>query len=191
MRLIPRGTEKYAPAMRALLVSLLVPLLALAMMACATYRDDLDRALVHYHANEYDKSLALLEVLEPDIDSLSPSERARYSYYRGMSHYRLDQRLVARHWLGLSSARNKANPGSLSGEEKKRVDDTLGELNEARWGGAKTPASSGKSCATPEDCGGGEPCVEGMCKAAEGAEGETTTPAQAPPEPSESTKPAP
>ena len=84
------------------------------LSSCATYRDDLDRAMVHYHSNEYDKALALLEVLEDDIDSLSPSERAHYSYYRGLSHYRLDQRHDARHWLGVAAARNKARAGSLS-----------------------------------------------------------------------------
>jgi hypothetical protein len=113
-------------------------------VGCATYRDDLDRAMVHYHSNEYDKALALLEVLEDDIDSLSPSERAHYSYYRGLSHYRLDQRHDARHWLGMAAARNKARAGSLTAEEKKRVDDTLAELNEARWGGAKTGEAESK-----------------------------------------------
>jgi hypothetical protein len=138
-----------------------------AVMACATYRDDLDRAMVHYHGNEYDKALALLEVLENDIDSLSPSERAQYSYYRGLSHYRLDQRQDARHWLGVAAARDKAHKGALTPEERKRVDDTLAELNEARWGGAKTEAAT-KKCTVDTDCDG-QKCENGQCKSPEPA----------------------
>ena len=129
---------------------LVAPVALLLVLGCATYRDDLDRAMVHYHNNEYDKALSLLEVLENDIDSLSPSERAHYSYYRGLSHYRLDQRPDARHWLGVAAARNKARSGSLSAEEKKRVDETLAELNEARWGGSKTDKSDDQPGEKPE-----------------------------------------
>ena len=57
----------------------LVAAFLLALVGCATYRDDFDRARLHYETNEYDKALLLLEVLEGDIDSLSQVERAQYA----------------------------------------------------------------------------------------------------------------
>jgi len=138
---------------------------ALAAPGCATYRDDLDRAMGHYQGNEYAKALVLLEVLEKDLDSLSQPERARYAYYRGMSHFRLNQRRDARHWLGRSAAREKASKGALSKEENKRVADTLADLNKDRWGGAATPAAEeGKPCAADSDCVQGQFCDAGTCK---------------------------
>jgi hypothetical protein len=138
--------------------------LVIVLGACATYRDDLERATAHYHANEYDKALALLDVLEPDLDSLTPTERARYAYYRGMSHFRIEQKLHARHWLAFSAASDKANPGALTGEEKKRVEETLAELNKGPWGEssgkAKSKGSSqpaGDDAAPSEGSGGGTP----------------------------------
>lgn len=154
---------------RGLGVALVTTLLAGAAVGCATYRDDLDRAVGHYNGRQYDRSLALLEVLESDIDSLSEAERAQYAYYRGMSHYLLDQRLDARHWLGRAAAREKKNEGSLQPDEKKKVDDTLADLNKARYGGAETPAESDDACSKDEDCGDGSFCDNSTCRATDGA----------------------
>ena len=132
-----------------------------SLLGCATYRDDLDRAMGHYNANEYARSLALLEVLEPDLDSLSAPERAQYEYYRGMAHFRRNQKYDARHWLGRSAAREKANSGSLSAEEKGRLEDTLNKLNQARYGDSSVTGTS--SCTVKEDCSDGAACVDGEC----------------------------
>jgi hypothetical protein len=154
--------------MKRLAANGLVLSLALGLTACATYRDDLDRASVHYHANEYAESLALLAVVENDIDSLSEGERARYAYYRGMSYFRLNQLPDARHWLGRAAAREKATAGSLSKEEITRVNDTLDKLNISRWGGASTPAAEGEK-AGGEKAGGDEPDA---AKGPDGADGD-------------------
>ncbi|MBW2453227.1 MAG: hypothetical protein JRI68_01900 [Deltaproteobacteria bacterium] len=164
------GARPRLPLGRTLLAATVL-LGALATPACATYRDDLDRSMGHYQANEYAKALSLLEVLEGDLDSLSKPERARYAYYRGMSHFRLTQRRDARHWLGRSAAREKASKGALSSEENKRVADTLADLNKDRWGGADTPATDeGKPCAADNDCVKGQFCDAGTCKASPNVE---------------------
>jgi hypothetical protein len=150
--------------------------LALLATGCATYRDDLDRSVKHYNAREYDKALALLEVLEPDIDSLSHQERAQYSYYRGMSHYLLGQKLDARHWLGLAAAREKAEKGSLHTDEQKKVEDTLTELNKARYGGSDVPGPTTQKCNVDIDCVKGQFCDNGTCKKAPGAAEEPKEP---------------
>lgn len=128
---------------------------------CATYRDDLDRAAGHYLGNRYDDAIAMLEVLERDIDSLSAAERARYAYFRGMSHFRVEQKHDARFWLGVAVAREKADAGSLSAEEKKRVEDTLSELNKARYGAG---AQADVVCGVDGDCPPGHFCDAGRCK---------------------------
>jgi hypothetical protein len=136
-----------------------------AMSACATYRDDLDRAVAHYNSRAYDRAVVLFDVLEPDLDSLSPPERARYAYYRGMSHFLLEQRRHARHWLGNAAAREKAAEGSLHPEELAKLGETLDDLNEDRWGGAKTPSAE-KKCQVDLDCVKGQFCDDGSCKEA-------------------------
>lgn len=157
-----RNTLSWMTLHRLLLTATLIGSLA----ACATYRDDLDRSVEHYNARAYDKALALLEVLEPDIDSLSEAERAQYAYYRGMSHFLLEQRLHARHWLGRAAAREKKNEGSLNPDEKKKVDDTLTDLNKDRYGGSDVPAPEQETkCNVDNDCVKGQFCDSGICKA--------------------------
>ena len=144
---------------------LLVVLVALSLAGCATYRDDLDRSIGHYDSKHYDRALALLVVLEPDLDSLSPAERAQYAYYRGMSHFLLEQKHDARHWLARAVAREKLQAGLLRPDEKNKADETLAELNEERLGGASTPAGEEPkaACQTDAECGEGKFCEGGAC----------------------------
>jgi hypothetical protein len=135
--------------------------LPLASTSCATYRQDLERAKVHYEANEYEKALALFRVLEPDMDSLSEAEKTQFAYLRGMTDYRLaglanagtgmsnpkqDFRSNARHWLGVASAIEKQTQGGLSGDEKQRLADAMIDLNKDVYGGAEgTPDDATKA----------------------------------------------
>ncbi|MBM4185655.1 MAG: hypothetical protein FJ207_15790 [Gemmatimonadetes bacterium] len=136
----------------------------LALVGCATYTSDFDRARAHYEANEYDKALVLLEVLEHDIDSLSEQERAQYAYYRGLSHLRLQQPKDARHWLANAAARETANQGSLLGDAKSRVATELRPLNAPYYGeSAAEEDAKSTSCKTDLDCGDGSFCDAGRC----------------------------
>jgi hypothetical protein len=139
----------------ALLVSSVLALaLGAALSAsCATYRSDLERARAHYDKNEFEPALALLRVLEPDIDSFSSGELAQYSYSRGMTDYRLSSLVSAgnsvsdpkagyrsnsRHWLAVARAIEKETPGGLSDDEKQRLEDALTDLNRDVYGGGDT-----------------------------------------------------
>lgn len=139
--------------------------------SCSNYRDDLDRAASHYNRNQYENALALLQPLELDLDSLSNEERAQYAYYRGMSHFRLNQRRDARHWLGVAAAEEKKHQGAIGVEEKKRVSDTLDELNRAVFGLADKSGPAGRDCTTDADCDQGQFCDSGRCAVAPGAPG--------------------
>jgi hypothetical protein len=130
-------------------------LLAMIAAACATYRHDLERARNHYQQNQYEAALALLRVLEHDIDSFSGGEQAQYAYVRGMTDYRLADlaprgggagvadprkgyRDNARHWLAIAVAIEKDTPGGITGDEKQRMFDALAELNREVYGGAES-----------------------------------------------------
>jgi hypothetical protein len=114
-----------APVARASLVALV----ALVLGACSTYRDDLDRGVNYYKENAHTKALATWRLLEPDIDSLEPKELTRYAYYRGMTDYRLEFRADARHWLAVARELEKQNPGGLEGDDQKRLEEALDDLN--------------------------------------------------------------
>jgi hypothetical protein len=126
---------------------------ALVTASCSTYRSDLDRARSHYDKNEFEPALALFRVLENDLDSFEPAQHAQYAYSRGMTDYRLSAlvsagsgvndpkqsyRSHARHWLAVARAVEKENPGGLTDDEKKRLEDALTDLNRDVYGGGDT-----------------------------------------------------
>ena len=121
--------------MRHALVFLLV--IALFPVACATYREDLNRGQRMYEENQYEHALALWRLLEDDADSLSANDQARYAYLRGMTDYRLGFRADSRHWLGIAKATEEAHAGGLSVEWKERLEQSLTDLNKDVFGGAE------------------------------------------------------
>lgn len=112
-------------------------LLALAALGCMTYREDLNRGQRLYEENQYEHALAIWRMLEPDTDSLSPIDQARYAYLRGMTDYRLGFRPYARHWLGVARALDKEHPGGINQEWRDRLDKSLADLNNDVYGGAE------------------------------------------------------
>ena len=89
-----------------------------------------------YEENQYEHALALWRVLEEDSDSLSPNDRARYAYLRGMTAYRLGFRSDSRHWLAIAKATDQAHVGSLSAEWEERLEQSLTDLNQDVYGAA-------------------------------------------------------
>lgn len=115
---------------------------ALGPMACATYREELNRGQRLYEDNQYEHALALWRILEEDADSLSPSDRARYAYLRGMTDYRLGFRADSRHWLGLAKVMDQAHAGSLSAAWEERLEQSLTDLNQDVYGAAEKADAS-------------------------------------------------
>jgi hypothetical protein len=126
--------------------------LALSLAGCATYQDDLARSQKAFEQNQHERALAILRALENDSTHLSPAERAQYAYLRGMTDYRIGYRSDARHWLAAARAIETQTPNSLPEEWTKRMNETLGELNDEvyvagiqaldRKGGAQKPAAA-------------------------------------------------
>jgi hypothetical protein len=155
----------------------LVLALALALGACATYREDLNRGQRLYEENEYEHALAIWRILEADMDSLELNDQARYSYLRGMTDYRLGFRPDARHWLAMARAIEQEHPGGLSPQWKQRLDEALADLNRDVYGGAETagrtqstaiettkpPPGPAGACAADVDCPPANSCQAGEC----------------------------
>jgi hypothetical protein len=115
----------------------LAALVALALVACTTYREDLNRGQRLYEENQYEHALAIWRLLETDMDSLSVNDQARYAYLRGMTDYRLGFRPYARHWLGIAHSIDKEHPGGLNQEWRDRLDKSLADLNNDVYGGSE------------------------------------------------------
>ena len=112
-------------------------LAALALVACTTYREDLNRGQRLYEENQYEHALAIWRLLEDDMDSLSQTDQARYAYLRGMTDYRLGFRPYARHWLAMAQSIDKQYPGGLNQEWRERMDKSLADLNVDVYGGSE------------------------------------------------------
>lgn len=171
--------------------SALALLLALSLVACATYREDLNRGQRLYEENEYERALSIWRTLEDDRDSLSANDQARYAYLRGMTDYRLGFRADSRHWLAISKAIEQEHPGGLSQPWKQRLDEALEDLNHDVFGGGErfdkssstateqtvpapgAPASAAPAapqtplepgqCRSSADCAEGLSCQAGEC----------------------------
>ncbi|MES1174727.1 MAG: hypothetical protein ABUL62_10400 [Myxococcales bacterium] len=119
------------------IASVLLLAAALCPVACATYREDLNRGQRMYEENQYEHALALWRTLEDDADSLSVNDQARYAYLRGMTDYRLGFRADSRHWLAIAKATELAHGGGLSVEWKERMEQSLTDLNQDVYGGGE------------------------------------------------------
>ena len=144
--------------------------LALSLFGCATYREDLNRGQRFYEENEYERSLAIFRVLEPDMDSLELSDQARYAYLRGMTDYRLGFRADARHWLAVAKAVEQEHPGGLGAQWKQRLEEALNDLNQEVYGGGerfdKSRSTSTETTKGPEQgAPGAPPPAPGKCNA--------------------------
>lgn len=101
--------------------SALLALLALALFACTS---SFGRGIAHYDRAEYPQALEHLAAAEDDLSMFSPSERARYSLYRGLTHFALGNRRLAQPWLEEAKRAYEADPSLLS-------DDEAGKLGSA------------------------------------------------------------
>lgn len=133
----------------ALRLALAPVLLAFALSACSTYRDHLNRGQRMFDENEYERALAIWRTLEPDVDSLSVNDQARYAYLRGMTDYRLGFRADARHWLAIGKAIDMGHPGGLTADWKSRTEEALDDLNREVYGGPPESDTSTQAVQAP------------------------------------------
>jgi hypothetical protein len=137
----------------------LVSLVAGLASGCATYQDQLARGESAFEASEDERALAIFRNLEIDTGRLSDAERAHYAYLRGMTDYRIGYKAEARHWLSIAAALEQQTPDSLPAEWKKRMTESLKEMNEEVFTAgieSLSNAAASKGKATDEDSTGGD-----------------------------------
>ena len=117
--------------MRSLLLAAM--LLLPALPACSTYRDDLARSQRAFEDNQHERALAILRMLEPDTSHLDTTEQAHYAYLRGMTDFRIGYKADARHWLAVAKAMDEKTPGDIPSQWRKRLDQSLAELDGQVW----------------------------------------------------------
>lgn len=162
--------HRFSPALL-----LLGALGALGSVGCQNYRDQLQRGQGYYEQNQYESALAIWRNLERDQSALTRPEMVRYCYLRGMTDFRLGYRDDARYWLGLAKASTPKGTPALLPDETKRLEETLGELNQEVFGitkeapaeGAEGAEALGDKCEWTSDCDSGFTCQEGTCVQAE------------------------
>jgi hypothetical protein len=149
-------------------------------VACANYRQALNRGQQLYEENDYERALAVFRTLEDDMDSLSLNERARYAYLRGMTGYRLGFRPDARHWLAIARSTEQQHPGGLTSAWRSRIDEALADLNRDVFSGGEvaresptTPAQGSPAqasdrlptgtCISASDCAPSQLCQNNVC----------------------------
>jgi len=116
----------------------------LSMASCVTYAEELNRGQRYFQGNEYERALAVWRVLEADVDSLSPTDRTRYAYLRGMTDYRMSLRDDARHWLALARSYEQATPGGIEEGWRDRMNEALKDLgNDVHGGGENLQGDAG------------------------------------------------
>jgi hypothetical protein len=117
---------------------LLAGALAFAFLlgGCVTYSEELNRGQRYFQANEYERALSVWRVLEANLDSLSPMEKTRYAYLRGMTDYRMAMRADARHWLGIARAYEQGAPGGIEEGWRDRMKEAMKDLDNDVYGGA-------------------------------------------------------
>jgi hypothetical protein len=111
-------------------VALAIALTAFGLAGCGSYSGSLGRGERAFDDGDLERALAILRVLEVDLDHLTPPERARYAYLRGTIDFRMGYRNEARHWLALGEAFEEQTPGSLPAAWLDRLRASLRDLNE-------------------------------------------------------------
>jgi len=103
--------------------------LALLLCGCATLRQELGHAEVHYEQARYEQALVWLDELEPDLGAMDGATRTRFLFIRGMTAYRLDRRDDALHYLAVARESANEQPNNpLRVEWRNQLDATLEEL---------------------------------------------------------------
>jgi len=109
-----------------------------SIIACAGESDALRRGQRYYEDNQYERALALWRDLDRRDAELSPEERVRFAYFRGMTDYRLGFRDDARHWLSIAKAESTRYPGGLDPRWLERLDGALADLELTTFGASRS-----------------------------------------------------
>lgn len=103
----------------------LVCLLASSMVACSS---SFQKGLGHYERAEYPQALERFTAIEDDVEGWSPRDRAHYALYRGLTHFALGNRALARQWLTQAKAAQDADGDVFTDTDAGKLGSALAHL---------------------------------------------------------------
>lgn len=103
-------------------------LVALLLTACGS---GLANAKSDYKRGRFAEAKAELVALEKDSETYGGQKRAEYALYRGLVHLSLGDRQSAGVWLREAKAIEDVHPGTLSTDDKARLEVALESLSPA------------------------------------------------------------
>lgn len=106
--------------------ALLLLMAALGQTSCGGVDGALSQVESHYEQARYEDAMTWLVAVEPDIHARDNVTRARFHYLRGMTAFRLDQKIQAKYHLALAKEIAGENRGRVLGVSwSQRLDRTL------------------------------------------------------------------
>jgi hypothetical protein len=98
-------------------------------VACAALRDDMRRTETAFDEARYEDVQAWLAELEPQVPDMRKPMRVRFYYLRGVTAFRLGDKVRARHYLALCREEGLPNGEGLRDDWRPILDSTLRELD--------------------------------------------------------------
>jgi hypothetical protein len=108
--------------------TLWLPLSCALFLSCAALRDDMRRAETAFEQARYEDTMVWLDDLEPSVADMDQPMRARFYYLRGLTAYRLGDRITARHNLALCKVEAGERQAALPNEWRGNLDSALRDL---------------------------------------------------------------
>jgi hypothetical protein len=102
--------------------------------ACSPY---VRRGEVLYHEGHYVEAAEVFELTEQNLTDSTPTVRAEYCLYRGLTYLRLDDLASAQVWLNHAGRLEQKDPGMLSNVQRALLARGRSELDQRR---ANAPA---------------------------------------------------
>lgn len=112
---------------------ILVSLLSVLLLSCTS---SFGEGVAHYGRAEYPQAIERFVGIEDEVADWAPKDRAHYALYRGLTHFALGNRVLAKTWLGEAKAAYDADPSVFS-------DADAGKLSSAWAHLPRDPMSNG------------------------------------------------
>lgn len=105
-------------------LALLFPLL---LLACTS---SFGEGVAHYGRAEYPQALERFVAIEGEVSGWPARDRAEYALYRGLTHFALGNRVLAKEWLGRAKLSYDADPTIFSDADAGKLGSAWAHLPE-------------------------------------------------------------
>lgn len=104
---------------------MLISLLSVLLLACTS---SFGEGVAHYGRAEYPQALERFLSIEDEVAGWSQNDRAQYALYRGLTHFALGNRVLAKTWLGEAKAAYDADSTVFSDSDAGKLSSAWAHL---------------------------------------------------------------